>query len=109
MSSNNDNQVNFTPPGGKSKYYRGVVNESTIEGDDTSPSDVRPPKKSHGIPLTPAAAGATLINLVLASGPFSYPYAFVQTSPLMGIILMGIISVLSYMTASFMVESLSIS
>lgn len=63
----------------------------------------------QGVPLTPLAAGATMINLILATGPFSYPDSYVKWSPIVGTVLMLIILVLSYMTAGFMVEALSIS
>jgi len=77
--------------------------------DSTSPIEARIPIKSDGIPLTPLAAGATLINLVLATGPFAFPYSFVMTSPILGVCLMGIVLILAYMTAGFMVEALAIS
>ncbi|CAI2365970.1 unnamed protein product [Moneuplotes crassus] len=110
MGSKNQDDINYTPPGQKrGEYYRGVVNDTTYDSSDVSPVTSRPEPKSHGVPLTPMAAGATMLNLVLASGPFSYPYGFVNTSPFLGIVLMGVISVFSYMTATFMVEALSIS
>ena len=40
--------------------------------------------ENHGVPFSPFSAGATLINLILATGPFSYPDSYVKWSPLVG-------------------------
>ena len=63
----------------------------------------------HGVPFSPFTAGATLINLILATGPFSYPDSYVKCSPLLGTALMTIVFFLAYMTAGFMIEALAIS
>ena len=63
----------------------------------------------HGVPFSPFTAGATLINLILATGPFSYPDSYVKCSPLLGTALMTIVFFLAYMTVGFMIEALAIS
>lgn len=101
-------EINHSGPQGEKKYYKDYSSAS-IDVTDYSPGSRPVPVASHGAPLTPLAAGATLINLVLATGPFSYPDSYVKCSPVLGAFLMGIILVLAYMTAGFMVEALSIS
>ena len=59
-------------------------------------------------PLTPLAASATVINLVLATGPFTYPQGFVQLGPVMSLTLLTITTFIAYITATFMVEAISI-
>jgi len=112
MQSLHDNDININRSGNlkssSRSNYQKDFNDSTIDGIDTSP-DQRKAPESHGVPLTPLQSGATLINLVLATGPFAYPNSFVKFSPLIASILMGLIMVLAYMTAGFMVEVLSIS
>lgn len=58
--------------------------------------------------MTPLQASATVINLVLATGPFTYPQGFVQLGPVLSSILMVVTCVIAYMTATFMVEAISV-
>lgn len=76
MSEKNRVDINVSGDLRKGKYYKDVSDIST-DNIDTSPSPRKAPQ-SQGIPLTPLQSGATLINLVLATGPFSYPYSFVK-------------------------------
>jgi hypothetical protein len=59
-------------------------------------------------PLTPIQASSTIVNLVLATGPFSYPQGFVQLGPVMSLTLITITCFISYMTATFMIEAVSV-
>lgn len=58
--------------------------------------------------MGPLAASATIINLVLATGPFSYPYAFVKAGLIPSVILIVFVLFIAYMTATFMIEGVSI-
>lgn len=58
--------------------------------------------------MTPLAASATVVNLVLATGPFTYPEGFVELGPVMSTLLLGITCVIAYITATFMVEAISV-
>lgn len=53
-------------------------------------------------------ASATIVNLLLATGPFLYPYSYVSLGPILSCIILVLASVSSYMCATFMLESLSI-
>jgi len=58
--------------------------------------------------MTPLQASATVINLVLATGPFTYPQGYVQLGPVLSTILMAITCLVAYITATFMIEAVSI-
>ena len=58
--------------------------------------------------MSPLAASATVINLLLATGPFTYPEGFVQLGPVTSSILLIITCFISYITALFMVEAISV-
>jgi len=66
------------------------------------------PDKPKMMPMTPIQASSTIVNLVLATGPFSYPQGFVQLGPFISMILLVITCFISYMTATFMIEAVSI-
>jgi hypothetical protein len=53
-------------------------------------------------------ASATIVNLLLATGPFLYPYSYVSLGPILSCTILGIASVSSYICASFMLEALSV-
>jgi len=59
------------------------------------------------LPMSPLAASATVINLILATGPFSYPYALASIGPVLSLIILIITGVLSYITSTFIVEVIS--
>ena len=42
-------------------------------------------------PMSPIAASATIVNLLLATGPFTYPQGFVQLGPVTSSVLMMVI------------------
>lgn len=63
--------------------------------------------KVHLTPISPLAASSTVVNLLLATGPFSYPYSFVRLGPILSVIIMAITCVLAYISATFMVEAIS--
>jgi preprotein translocase subunit Sec61beta len=60
-------------------------------------------------PMTPLAASSTVINLLLATGPFSYPYSYVNAGPIFSCTIIAITSFLAYVSATFMIEAISIS
>jgi hypothetical protein len=60
------------------------------------------------IPLTPLEASATVVNLVLATGPFAYPQGFAELGPVLSIPLLLICTLMAYMTATFIIEAISI-
>ena len=70
-----------------------------------------PAEQAAGVlkPITPLAASATVINLVLATGPFTFPYAFVKCGIVLGTILMFLTMLVAYLMSTFMVEAISVS
>ena len=58
--------------------------------------------------MSALAGASTIINLVIATGPFSYPYEMVKSGFIPSIILMAITMIIGYMTATFMIESISV-
>lgn len=58
--------------------------------------------------MTPLAASATIVNLLLATGPFSYPQGFVELGPVVSTILLAISCIIAYITATFMIEAISV-
>lgn len=59
-------------------------------------------------PMSPAAASATIVNLLLATGPFTYPQGFVALGPVTSTILMVITCYIAYITSLFMIEAISV-
>jgi hypothetical protein len=59
-------------------------------------------------PMSPLAASATVVNLVLATGPFTYPQGFVLLGPVISLSLLFITTIVAYITATFMVEAISV-
>lgn len=57
--------------------------------------------------MTPFAASATVCNLLLATGPFSYPYSFVRLGPVPCFVIMAITCVLAYIAATYMLEAIA--
>jgi len=66
-------------------------------------------KKVKLNPMTPLAASSTVINLLLATGPFSYPYSYVNAGPIFSCIIIGFTSFLAYISATYMIEAIAIS
>lgn len=60
------------------------------------------------VPMTPLQASATIVNLVLATGPFSYPYGFVGLGPVLSLTLLAITTSVAYVTATFMIEAIAV-
>jgi len=59
--------------------------------------------------MSPLAASSTVINLLLATGPFSYPYSYVTAGPIFSCTIIFITAFLAYISATFMIEAISIS
>lgn len=84
-----------------------VTNASDISGNrEEKNEDVNTPVTL--MPMSPLAASATVINLLLATGPFSYPYAYTSLGPVISAPLLFFMSILAYITATYLVEALSI-
>lgn len=58
--------------------------------------------------LTPFQGSATIINLVFATGPFTYPQGFVQLGPVLSLFLLGMTCLISYISATFLIEAISV-
>jgi len=58
--------------------------------------------------MSPLAASATVVNLLLATGPFSYPYGYVSLGPAISAPLLFSVAILAYITATYLVETISI-
>jgi len=58
--------------------------------------------------MTPLQASSTIVNLLLATGPFTYPQSFVELGPILSLLLLGITCFVSYVTATFMIEAVSV-
>lgn len=58
--------------------------------------------------MSPITSSATIVNLLLATGPFTYPQGFVDLGPVTSSILMIITCGIAYVTALFMVEAISV-
>ena len=64
--------------------------------------------KSEIVHRSPMAASSTVVNLLLATGPFSYPYSYVNLGPFLSCIIIGVTCILAYISATFMVEAISV-
>jgi len=60
------------------------------------------------MPMSPLAASATVVNLILATGPFTYPYAYTSLGPVISAPLLFTVAILAYVSATYLVETLSI-
>jgi len=60
------------------------------------------------MPMSPLQASATVVNLLLATGPFTYPQGFVALGPVLSLSLLAITCCVAYITATFMVEAISV-
>jgi len=96
--SNQEEMINFDPHTTDSSMLREERNSKLIENNPA-------PKL---LPMSPLAASATIINLLLATGPFSYPYAYTSLGPVLSAPLLFVVSILAYITATYLVEAVSI-
>ena len=82
----------------------------TTTHDDVIPGDAdNMPARPQQSPMSPLAASATVVNLLLATGPFSYPPGYVHLGPFLSCIIMTCTCFLAYISATFMVEAISVS
>jgi len=79
-------------------------NVTSSERDSAQPG--QEPAKLN--PMSPLAASATVINLILATGPFTYPYGYTSLGPVISAPLLFMTAILAYITAIYLVEALSI-
>lgn len=54
------------------------------------------------------AASSTVVNLLLATGPFAFPYSFVNLGPYLSSLILFVTCFLAYISATFMVEVVSL-
>ena len=57
--------------------------------------------------MGPLAASSTVVNLLLATGPFSYPYEYVNLGPILSTSIMIVCCILAYISATYMVEAIA--
>jgi amino acid permease len=60
------------------------------------------------MPMSWISGGAIVINLVLGTGPFSYPQIFAESGFLLSTILLLIIMIAAFISAQFIVEAISV-
>ena len=58
--------------------------------------------------MTPIEASATVVNLLLATGPFTYPEGFVALGPVTSSCLLMFTCFIAYITSTMMVEAISV-
>jgi len=51
---------------------------------------------------------ATLVNLILATGPFTLPQGFSRLGPVFSMLLISITTFVAYVTATYMIEAVSV-
>jgi hypothetical protein len=81
---------------------------SQAEGSYEPRQDIIDRNKVKLLPMSPLAASATVVNLLLATGPFSYPYGYVSLGPAISAPLLFTVAILAYITATYLVETISI-
>ena len=59
-------------------------------------------------PMSPLAAAATATNLLLATGPFTYPEGFSNLGPVTSGLMLAVCCFLAYISATFMIEAISV-
>lgn len=62
-------------------------------------------KSSKLKPQTPFQTSTYVINLILATGPFAYPYGFVKTGPILSLLIMGFSIFISQICATWVLEA----
>ena len=86
-----------------------VTNNKPIEPSPfTARKNVMESHAKPLLPMTPIEAAGAVINLLLATGPFSYPQGFSQLGPVFSMILLVITTFIAYITSTFMVEAISV-
>lgn len=58
--------------------------------------------------MSPLVASSTVVNLLLATGPFTYPYSYVGLGPILSSSIMFVTCFLAYISATYMVEAISL-
>jgi len=84
-----------------------TTNDEHSQSIDTAPDNIMADSRVLN-PMSAWAGSATIINLVLATGPFAYPFAFVKSGFIVSVTLMLITMTIAYMTATFMIEAVSV-
>ena len=85
------------------KQVQALAFEQTEEDQENDEIREEPPLT----PMSPIEASSTVVNLLLATGPFSYPYSFVGLGPILSTLIIAICSILAYVSATFMVEAIA--
>jgi len=60
------------------------------------------------MPMSWIAGGATVINLVLGTGPFSYPQIFAESGIILAPVLMLVVLFVAFITSQYIIEAISI-
>ena len=76
--------------------------------ENVNTDDDEKPLGQPANPIGPVAASATIVNLLLATGPFSYPQGFVRLGPVLSTFLLVISCIMAYITSTFMIEAISV-
>jgi amino acid permease len=84
-----------------------VIDEQNMNNENNDSYESLPEAKVLN-PMSAWAGSATIINLVLATGPFAYPYAFVMAGMIPSVCLILFTLLIAYMTATFMIEGASV-
>ena len=84
-----------------------VVNYSSVPTGNAEENTDPELKQSNIAPMSPAAASAAIINLLIATGPFGYPFGFVHLGPVISLTLLAITTCASYITTNYVVEVLA--
>lgn len=58
--------------------------------------------------MSPLAAAATATNLLLATGPFTYPEGFCNLGPVTSGLMLAVTCFVAYISATFMIEAISV-
>lgn len=58
--------------------------------------------------MSQLAASSTVVNLLLATGPFTFPYSFVGLGPYLSSLILAITCFLAYISATYMIEIVSL-
>ena len=77
------------------------------EDDDNKENLIESPENLP-VPMTAVAASATVVNLLLATGPFSYPQEYTGLGPVLSTILLVICCNMAYITSTYMIEAISV-
>ena len=89
----------------------------TVYSDDATPhaplvdeetEPLPPPEEQIRTPMSWIAGGATVINFVLGTGPFSYPQIFAGSGIIFSLLLMIFVMFVAFITAQYIVEAISV-